>query len=36
MGTTTPGESGPGSNGNEEILHILQSYRIEATLSDTV
>ena len=24
-GTTTPGPSGPESNGNEEILHIPQS-----------
>ena len=22
---TTPGQSGPGSNGNERVLHILQS-----------
>ena len=27
-GATTPGQSGPGSNGNEEVLRILQSSRI--------
>ena len=26
-GSTIPGKSGPGSNGNEEILHIPQSFR---------
>ena len=25
-GATIPGQSGLGSNGNEEVLHILQSY----------
>ena len=27
-GTTIPGQSGPGSNGNEEVLHIPQSFSI--------
>ena len=32
---TTPGQSGPGSNGNEGVLRILQSYSIiEASFSD--
>ena len=26
-GTTSPGQSGPGSNGNEGVLHITQSWR---------
>ena len=25
-GATTPGQSGPGRYGNEEVLHILQSF----------
>ena len=33
-GTTTPGKSGPGSNVNEEILHIPQSSRTWASPSD--
>ena len=32
-GTTTPNQSGPGSDGNEEVLHIPQGFRIEALLS---
>ena len=28
LGATTPGQSGPGSNGNEGVLRILQSSRI--------
>ena len=32
-GTTTPGQSGPGSNGNEGILSIPQSSNTEASLS---
>ena len=27
-GATTPGQSGPGSNGNEGLLRIPQSYNI--------
>ena len=30
-GTTTPGQSGPGSNGNEGVLHIPQSSGITRT-----
>ena len=30
-GTTTPGQSGPGSDGNEKVLHILQSTSITET-----
>ena len=32
--TTTPGQSRPGSNGKEEVLHIPQSSRTRASLSD--
>ena len=35
-GTTTPGQSGPGSSGNEQVLHIPQSSRIGATPSDSL
>ena len=35
-GTTTLGQSGPGSNGNEGVFHIPQSSRTEASPSDTV
>ena len=31
LGATTPGQSGPGSNGNEEVLHIPQSFSITKT-----
>ena len=31
-GATTPGQSGPESNGNEEVLHIPQSPSITGTL----
>ena len=35
LGATTPGQSGPGSNGNERQLHISQSSSItKASLSD--
>ena len=34
MGTTTPDKSGYGSNGNEGVLHIPQSFRTGASLSD--
>ena len=27
-GTTSPGKSGPGSNGNEEVFYIPQSFQI--------
>ena len=30
-GATIPGQSGPGSNSNEEVLHIPQSPRITGT-----
>ena len=33
-GTSTPDESGPGGNGNEQVLHIPQSSRAWASLSD--
>ena len=32
--TTTPGQSRPESNGTERVLHIPQSSRTEASLSD--
>ena len=32
--TTTPVQNGLGSNGNQEILHISQSYRMGASASD--
>ena len=35
-GTTTPDKSGPGSNGNEGVLHIPQSFRIESSPSVVV
>ena len=35
-GTTTPGQSRPGSNTNEVVLHIFQSSRTGTTPSDTV
>ena len=35
-GTTTPGLSGPGSNGNEGVLYITQSPRTGDLTSDTV
>ena len=34
--TITPSQSGPGSNGIEEILHILQKSITEASPSDAV
>ena len=33
-GTTVPDQSGPRSNSNEGVLHILKSFRIEASQSD--
>ena len=33
-GTITLGEDGPGSDGNEGVLHILQNSRTEASPSD--
>ena len=30
-GATTPDQSGPGSNGNERVQHIPQSFKIEAS-----
>ena len=30
-GATTPGQSGPGSDGNKEVLHIPQSSSIART-----
>ena len=35
-GTATSGHSGPGSNGNEEVLHITQNSRTKASQSDAV
>ena len=32
-GTTTPGQSGPGTNSSEEVLHIHQSSRTEPLAS---
>ena len=34
--TTTSGQSGLGSNGNEGVLHIPQSFKTRDSLSDTV
>ena len=34
--TTTPGQSGPGSNSKEVILHTPQTSRTGASPSDTV
>ena len=34
-GTTTPGPSGPGSNGNEGVLNIPQSSRCSLVTHDT-
>ena len=33
-GATTPGQRGPGSNGNEGLLHIPQSSKIGVSPSD--
>ena len=35
-GTITPGQSGPKSNGSEEVLHIFQSSRSRASPLDAV
>ena len=35
-GATSPGQSRPGSNGNEGILHIPQSFIIGAVPSDAL
>ena len=35
-GTTSPGQSGPGSNGNEEVFHTLQNFRTGASPPDVV
>ena len=35
-GTTTPAQSGPGSNDNERVLHISQSFRMRASSSDSL
>ena len=32
--TNTPNQSGPESNGNEKVLHILQSFGTRASLLD--
>ena len=34
LGSTTPGPSGPGSNGSERVLHFPQSSRTGASSSD--
>ena len=36
ISTTTPGQSEPGNNGNEETFHIPQSSRSGASPSDAV
>ena len=33
-GTTTLNQSGPGSNGNGEVLHIPQSFKLDHQPSD--
>ena len=33
-GTITPGQSGPGSNGDETVLHIPPNSKTEASPSD--
>ena len=35
-GATVPGQGVPGSNGNEEVLHIPQSSRIGTSHSDDI
>ena len=35
-GASIPGQNGPGSNGNEEVLHIPQSSRTGVSLSDSL
>ena len=35
-GTTTLGQSGPGSNGNEDVLYILQISKTGTSSSDAV
>ena len=35
-GSMTPEQDGPGSNDNEEVLHIFQISSTEASLSDAV
>ena len=36
IGTTTPCQSGPGSNADEGLLHILQNSKTGASPSDEV
>ena len=36
IGTTPPDQSGPGSNGNEGVIHTLQIYRTGISSSDAV
>ena len=36
LGATTPGQSGPVSNGNEGVLHIPQISRAGASPSDSL
>ena len=35
-GSITTSQSGPGSNGNEVVLHILENFTAEASPSDAV
>ena len=35
-GTTTPGQSKPGSDGNERLLHIFQIMWTEASTSESL
>ena len=34
LGAITPGQSGPGSNGNERVLYIPQISKVEGLLSN--
>ena len=36
IGTITPDRGGPGSNGNERLLHTLQSTKIEPLPQNTI
>ena len=35
-GATTPGKSGAGSDGYEGVLHLLQSFKTGASLSESL
>ena len=36
IGTTTPGQSEPGSNGNEGVIHTPQTFRTGASPPDAI